>query len=380
MIDYYSFYTALDRDHNYDRVMSDPKSYIPDSLEQWSLVKDTFGYDSDLIKKIDFVISAFRWKFDDDHLDFAFMSDTHWLAEDPAQYSRMMVIVKYDSIDISNSLNQHHTIKDLYVYFTFVFNQLHFDNLNKKYLYLRDITMHRGILNFLEAQNNYIFSHYLDGCGCCFGATTLNDLVIKIGAGDYDENEIKLLLLSFDNYLSYESLEGVPYRKLSTVNNPLSPSISRSIQKTSVLPTLNESSVPGFVQSMASNADFYWNQLDIQVNDFVEVFPNNYLYNCVFNHLLENMDLVRYMMYSKEDPFNTYIIRSSSDIEGINFQKRFYFKCAYHKIEIDVPQTLCDIKEEQKTFIRNTMAIREDVLMAISNLLASAITYHMSIL
>ena len=204
MIDFYDFYITTDTEATYNNIVSNPSVFIPDSLAQWNLIKNDLGYDPALVEKVDSVVSAFQWKFDDEHLDFAFLSHNNGSENDLEQYSRMLTIAKYDSIDISNNEGEHHTIKDLYVYFYFVLNQSHQQDENKKYVFLYDVLMARGKMNMLEVQNRYIFSHYLEGSGCCFGDTTLHDLVTKIGTGDYDENEIKLLLLSFDSYLSHE--------------------------------------------------------------------------------------------------------------------------------------------------------------------------------
>lgn len=381
MINFYDFYITTDTEATYNNIVSNPSVFIPDSLAQWNLIKNDLGYDPALVEKVDSVVSAFQWKFDDEHLDFAFLSHNNGSENDLEQYSRMLAIAKYDSIEISNNEGEQHTIKDLYVYFYFVLNQSHQQDENKKYVFLYDVLMARGKMNMLEVQNRYIFSHYLEGSGCCFGDTTLHDLVTKIGTGDYDENEIKLLLLSFDSYLSHESLEGIPYRHLEYVNKTISSSTVLSVRKIHVMHQgLNNSAITSFVRSMVNDTEFDWKQLSIHVGDFVEVFPNDYLYKCVFDHLLIHKDLVQYMMYAKDEPNTSYIMENANEVEALNFHKRFYFKGNYHKVEIDLPTGIENLEEEQRIFIRNIMAIREDALTTICNLFASVITYHMSVL
>lgn len=381
MIDFYDFYITTDTEATYNNIVSNPSVFIPDSLAQWNLIKNDLGYDPALVEKVDSVVSAFQWKFDDEHLDFAFLSHNNGSENDLEQYSRMLTIAKYDSIDISNNEGEHHTIKDLYVYFYFVLNQSHQQDENKKYVFLYDVLMARGKMNMLEVQNRYIFSHYLEGSGCCFGDTTLHDLVTKIGTGDYDENEIKLLLLSFDSYLSHESLEGIPYRHLEYVNKTISSSTVLSVRKIHVMHQgLNNSAITSCVRAVVNDTEFDWKQLSIHVGDFVEVFPNDYLYKCVFDRLLIHKELVQYMMYAKDEPNASYIMENANEVEALNFHKRFYFKGNYHKVEIDLPTGIENLEEEQRTFIRNTMAIREDALITICNLFASVITYHMSVL
>lgn len=73
-------------------------------------------------------------------------------------------------------------------------------------------------------------------------------------------------------------------------------------------------------------------------------------------------------------------MENANEVEALNFHKRFYFKGNYHKVEIDLPTGIENLEEEQRIFIRNTMAIREDALTTICNLFASVITYHMSVL
>ena len=115
--------------------------------------------------------------------------------------------IHFPLINISNSLEQRHTIKDMYVKI----------EINRVYIY-----GWRKTLSYKEYKSSYSHSHtpFDTGSFCkfCLGSSVFNSLVMDVMVCKSRANW-EMLLLSIENYLSWESLEGGPYRRISDIGN-----------------------------------------------------------------------------------------------------------------------------------------------------------------
>lgn len=122
-----------------------------------------------------------------------------------------IVTVWFPEITIRNSVEQSHVIRDLYLRF-YIYNNC-----------VRLKGARRATMTEAEIRNNYQFSHmtydlYSWEKTFCFGDT---EIAILRNEVEYDRKStfrnLSLFLLSIPYYLSWESLEGVPYRKIDDV-------------------------------------------------------------------------------------------------------------------------------------------------------------------
>lgn len=123
------------------------------------------------------------------------------------------IIVHFPEITISNSMEQSHIIRDLYLRFCIGNASVGADGLK------------RGTLTDAEIRNKYTFSHVNNGGDCfwwadsfCFGDTQISKLknIIRRGRKEVFKN-LSFFLEAIKEYLSWESLEGVPYKKIDEV-------------------------------------------------------------------------------------------------------------------------------------------------------------------
>lgn len=123
------------------------------------------------------------------------------------------IYVHFPETTISNSMEQSHIIRDLYLKF----------EISKNGVFLNGLK--RGTLTDAEVRNYYTFSHVNNGENCfswadmfCFGETQISQL-----RNDLRRNRktafrsLPFFLEAVKEYLSWESLEGVPYRKIDDV-------------------------------------------------------------------------------------------------------------------------------------------------------------------
>lgn len=122
-------------------------------------------------------------------------------------YESGNLYIHFPIINISNSLEQRHTIKDMYVKI----------EINRVYIY-----GWRKTLSYKEYKSSYSHSHTPFNIGSfskfCLGSSVFNSLVMDVMVCKSRANW-EMLLLSIENYLSWESLEGGPYRKIADIGN-----------------------------------------------------------------------------------------------------------------------------------------------------------------
>jgi len=126
------------------------------------------------------------------------------------------LIVHYPEITITNSVELSHIIRDIYIKYEFKYNTKY----KKRYC---NISIGRTTYTIEEWLSNYKFSHTTTGnlkeytAKLCFGNTELNEAVISLSSGLL--KMLQTVILSFKEYLSWESLEGTPYIYISNIKD-----------------------------------------------------------------------------------------------------------------------------------------------------------------
>lgn len=132
------------------------------------------------------------------------------------------VVVKYPSITITNSEGKSHNIKDLFIKTSF----------NCQGQPTGNFTMGRSTYNYSELIAGYRHSHYPSfrvKAGrlkswetTCLGTGTLSvsiGMLRKSTVEEFDEVAIMAYFADVDAYVAWESLEGVPYIKFSSISS-----------------------------------------------------------------------------------------------------------------------------------------------------------------
>lgn len=189
------------------------------------LVKNNFvfrGVDCDnklsnLIRAID----LFEEKYED-------KVELHWLRKGHNSYAPVFKVL-YPKFNIINSEGKSHEIRDLFVLHEFYYSSF------------GSFTIHRpegGRLSKTveEVVSGYQQSHLtgysewlsgpLDATSFCLGNSTDVAMMLAEFEAELDWDRLELYLYCVDSMVPWESLEGVPYRYISSIKNSTSPSVS----------------------------------------------------------------------------------------------------------------------------------------------------------
>jgi len=122
------------------------------------------------------------------------------------------LILYFPELSITNTIGSVHTMKDLYVRFTFV---------RRPSFYLQQVALTRTTYSVQEFIFQYTFSHASGTPGCytdhlCFGDNTIiSKEVHNVKRGNI--TNLSYVFILFKEYLQWESIEGTPYRSLNDI-------------------------------------------------------------------------------------------------------------------------------------------------------------------
>lgn len=135
--------------------------------------------------------------------------------------------IKFDKFTISNSAGFSHIIENLIVSLC-----IYYDTIKESFSIYPNLYGYRTTLTKAELDSNYVHSHLCvetrgifkedDYKYCCerfcLGTSVLNNLLEKQFEKDVKAKDIfKDILLNIFSTISYESLEGTPYRNISSI-------------------------------------------------------------------------------------------------------------------------------------------------------------------
>jgi hypothetical protein len=132
---------------------------------------------------------------------------------------RLDVVIWYPEVTIKNSFEMSHVMRDIYIKYTFI--------QYSSYPVLYDISFLRTSFTLPEIKWDYCFSHISQrplsssswATSFCFGGDTLLNQAINLmkNSGITSSNQVYELFLNFNNYLTWESIEGKPYRYIKDI-------------------------------------------------------------------------------------------------------------------------------------------------------------------
>lgn len=149
--------------------------------------------------------------FGEDRVDLNLLN---WYEEsDKGSYN---ITIWFPEVEITNSRGDKHTVRDLYVKWTI--GSVGLDRTYKISLHMYGA---RGEITAKEAYYEYGHSH-LSGWwwgNFCTGSSPFTIMMEEVKQ-ELSEESWEMLFLSLENYLKWESLEGVPYKYMSNIAYP----------------------------------------------------------------------------------------------------------------------------------------------------------------
>ena len=128
------------------------------------------------------------------------------------------LVIWFKEINIENSAEQQHLIRDLFV-------RVKFNLLGNKVCNLSGIDINRATYTEKELYESYMFSHSNASSrsnsfaeGLCFGDTQLKQFIMNM-MKDNAVISVYPLLSALNEYFRWESLEGTPYKRIDSVIN-----------------------------------------------------------------------------------------------------------------------------------------------------------------
>lgn len=136
--------------------------------------------------------------------------------------SELTVIVWFPEVEITNSKGLKHKILDLYIRFTV--------KLNSDGIKIENLGGTRGTITEAEFDSNYVHSHIASlnynepysnhFTHCCFGTGPMHEilsLLYQTTSKEQLQYLIESFLMNLDVFVSWESLEGSPYKSIINV-------------------------------------------------------------------------------------------------------------------------------------------------------------------
>lgn len=156
----------------------------------------------------------------------------NWCYSFTSVFTLPVIHIKIEDFEIQNSRGEKHPIKNLFI-------KLLLTEIGDSYITLNSqIFGFRTTLTSKEEQSGYIHSHLntppkcLDklakdsggflydrffGYSFCLGSSEVRDLLSVINSSSFNKDILELFLYTLKDAFKWESLEGVPYRKISEI-------------------------------------------------------------------------------------------------------------------------------------------------------------------
>lgn len=197
---------------------------------------------------------------------------------------RVTPIILYPEITITNSLNMKHTIRNLCVTFSV--------SISARTL-VTSISGTRYTLTVEEEYARYHHSHLstlgVDSIGnystFCLGQGAISAFITKHNRYGMGFEEFEYFLYLIDNYVTWESLEGGPYRKITQI-----PILGNNNSTTSYLDISNEY----IINKQYALPAYYMNSLDMRkFKDLLRILINKRFFKITIfkNRVYFNLDV-----------------------------------------------------------------------------------------
>ena len=259
--------------------------------------------------------------------------------EEHVDFQDRIVVVWFPEIIITNSVEQSHLMRDVYLRFQiYGSGEVSLTHLN------------RGTVTEREYRNNYQFSHcntynVQEWCSSfCFGETPIKDLRYKLKNKDklFVFKNLKFFLESLKEYLSWESLEGVPFNKIDNVINNTNRWYSSNYE-------ISE-----------NDLETVYNTVIIKISSFKYDFLSEAV--CLTN---SSVSMLAEILTQEFPQHSTYYLNGNS-VEEINTNGNYYH-CPQQHIQFKGEWRPFTMIKEEETEITLPKRIHSDVLNQVVN-------------
>lgn len=195
-----------------EEVYTPPAAVLnPSSYSNWGeFILSKFGRDPQ-INNIRILVQAVSDLYTDSEWDFEYANCAGIPHTSDSKY---VLTIKFPEIAITNSAGNNHTIKDLYISLSFLSD-----------FRVLDFKAFRTSATVAEIASGYVHSHRLGSRFfwvpdkfCTGDGTTPTTILLTELKRRFDRDDLYAFLGLLDAYLEWESLEGVPYRKIASIN------------------------------------------------------------------------------------------------------------------------------------------------------------------
>ena len=210
------------------------------------------------------------------------------ISSNSTSINNIKIIIKFPQITITNSSNERHEIKDLYVVLPIRLN------VNDNIIVGRPGGT-RGRISFAEKSSSYAHSHLPStnfSINCqynttlfCLGSGPLTDVLNRIEGTNMRIEDFEAILIFLDDFVRWESIEGVPYTYISRISE--APTRNKIyIEDLNLKQYIGNTSIPSLID--------YFKKKNTQLSfnyykDRIVLNPEESFFNSVKNYIIEKL-------------------------------------------------------------------------------------------
>lgn len=153
--------------------------------------------------------------------------ELHWIRKGHKIYAPVFKVL-YPKFNIINSEGKSHEIRDLFVLHEFYYSSFGSFTIHRPEGGRLSKTVEEIVSGYqqshLSSHSEWLFSPF-DATSFCLGNSTDVAMMLAEFEAELDWDRLELYLYCVDSMVPWESLEGVPYRYISSIKNSTSPSV-----------------------------------------------------------------------------------------------------------------------------------------------------------
>ena len=248
------------------------------------------------------------------------------------------IIIKFPQITITNSRNESHEIKDLYVVLPIRLNA----NNN---IIVGRLEGTRGRISFAEKKSSYAHSHLQPNSfltsyqykttSFCLGSGPLKDILDRIEMNNMRIEDFEAILVFIDDFVKWESIEGVPYIYISNISE-VSTRYELYMESLDFKQYIENTSIPNLIYYLKEkNTPLSFNYY----KDRIILNPEENFFNSVKNYIIEKLPSSSSVLivYKGEDgKYYKYDISTNESISNTN-NKYTIFRGQEYQFYVEAP-------------------------------------------
>lgn len=252
--------------------------------------------------------------------------------------NKIKIIIKFPQITITNSSNESHEIKDLYVVLPIRLN------INDNIIVGRPEGT-RGRISFAEKSSSYAHSHLpstnfstnyqYNTTLFCLGSGPLTDVLDRIEGTNMRIEDFEAILIFLDDFVRWESIEGVPYTYISRISE-VSTRNKIYIEDLNLKQYIWNTSIPSLID--------YFKEKNTQLSfnyykDRIVLNPEESFFNSVKNYIIEKLPSYSNILIVYKDEGGDYYKYDINTNESISnaYNKYTIFRGQEYQFYVEAP-------------------------------------------